>query len=307
MIKFSIITPLYNCKDYILETIKSVERQTYPHFELIIVDDHSTDNSFEIAANYLERTDIQYHLVRRPENLPKGVASCRNHAINISMGEWVCFLDSDDLFHLNKLETLLSLIETKEASAIHHLVKLIDSEGKEINRKFIAPVRIKFKELLKGNAIVTSSVCISKKLFNSIGFFDINLHGVEDYLMWLKVSKQTSWEYLDISLTSYRVRDNSLMRARNLTYYVNENYKLLQNYRQEIDFSPEELSIFQANLFFNTMRYYVSISLSKYGYLDFLKGMVQLIKLGKIRSAAHFLYKVHKHKLFISLSKLKYI
>ena len=97
----SIITPTYNCGRFIAETIESVQAQTYTNWEMIIIDDCSTDHTDEIVAMYSERDSrIKYHCLKRNS----GAAIARNTALRMAVGRWIAFLDSDDLWHPEKLE-----------------------------------------------------------------------------------------------------------------------------------------------------------------------------------------------------------
>ncbi len=97
----SIITPNYNCKNFIAQTIKSVLSQTYTNWEMLIVDDCSTDGSYEVALEYVS-SDKRIKVIRNEKN--SGAVVSRNKAIEISNGEFIAFLDSDDLWEPEKLE-----------------------------------------------------------------------------------------------------------------------------------------------------------------------------------------------------------
>lgn len=303
---FSIVIPNYNSEKFIIRTLQSLKDQTYQDFELILVDDHSTDNSYQLAEKYLVHSTLKYQIVKRPGSLPKGVSSCRNYGIRLSGGEWICFLDSDDVFLTDKLQVLHDFINTqKNLLAIHHNVKLIGEDGNDIEEERKTPVKTQFSELVHGNTIVTSSVAVSKMALKETGHFDPGLHGVEDYLLWLKMANRYGWYYIDVPLAGYRVRNDSLMGARRLSHYVNENNKLYKTALRELDFEDTDQKAFKRNLFFRTMRYYVSISLRTYGYKDFLNGIGSLILCLRFHSAFHFLYIIHKRKLVRYLSQLK--
>ena len=98
--KVSVITPMYNCEKFISETIESVINQTYTNWEMIIIDDCSTDKSKEIAKQYIER-DKRIRLIELKEN--SGAAVARNKGIEVSSGRFIAFLDGDDLWESNKL------------------------------------------------------------------------------------------------------------------------------------------------------------------------------------------------------------
>lgn len=105
----SIIVPTYNCCKYLEELILSIIKQTYSSWELIIIDDNSTDNTSSMINKYLSDKRIQYH--RRPQNLQKGAQSCRNYGKEICKGEYICFFDADDLISENCLEQRISYIK----------------------------------------------------------------------------------------------------------------------------------------------------------------------------------------------------
>lgn len=94
----SIIIPMYNSSNWIVETLTSISEQSYNNFECIIVDDRSTDNSIEITQEFIKK-DVRFRLIKRPESLKKGPSSCRNHGCTIANGNFIQFFDSDDIMH----------------------------------------------------------------------------------------------------------------------------------------------------------------------------------------------------------------
>ena len=108
--KVSVITPMYNCEKFISETIESVLNQTYTNWEMIIIDDCSTDKSKQIAKQYIER-DKRIRLIELKEN--SGAAVARNKGIEVSSGRFIAFLDGDDLWEPNKLEKQIQFMTEK--------------------------------------------------------------------------------------------------------------------------------------------------------------------------------------------------
>jgi glycosyltransferase involved in cell wall biosynthesis len=219
--------------------------------------------------------------------LPKGVASCRNLGIENARGGWISFLDSDDLFLPGKIAGTIDLIHQYggACSAYFHTVRQFeDGSNKTLSTTNDAgpagPADI-FPELLKKNIITTSSVTIKKSLLNELGGFDINLHGVEDYMLWLRVAKMTKWLWSDNVWTDYRVRATSLMGGRKMTHYVTQSAQLLKSARSLGEFTNEELKKLEYSVFYLTLEYYALVSLNTGGWRDLLKGLAALVRIGK--------------------------
>ena len=127
----SIITPNYNCGDYISETIESVLLQTYSNWELIIVDDCSSDDSYKIALDYAKK-DSRIKVIRNETNL--GTAISRNKALDIAKGDYIAFLDSDDLWEKDKLELQLNFMQENNCDFSFSQYDLIDEKGLSLNK-----------------------------------------------------------------------------------------------------------------------------------------------------------------------------
>ena len=124
----SIITPNYNCVKFIAETIESVLAQTYQNWEMIIVDDCSTDGSYEIALKYAEK-DKRIKIFRMDHN--SGAAYCRNKGIELSKGEYIAFLDSDDLWMPEKLEKQVEFMIANNCDFSFTEYQIIKENGEE--------------------------------------------------------------------------------------------------------------------------------------------------------------------------------
>lgn len=200
----SIITPSYNTALYIAETIKSVQAQTYINWEMIIVDDCSTDNTDEVVASFFYDSRIRY--IKNKKN--SGAAVSRNYALREAKGKWIAFLDSDDLWMPDKLQKQISFM-------------------KENNYHFSYTDYIEIDEESKANGkIVTGPRCITKYgMYNYcwIGcltvMYDANTVGLiqiadikknNDYAMWLKVCRKSNCYLLEETLAKYRKRSGSI-------------------------------------------------------------------------------------------------
>ena len=277
--RLSIVIPCYNSAAYIEATLYSIASQDCSGVEVIVIDDQSTDESIAVASAALAKYGLYGQVVLRPPGYPKGVAGCRQRSIKIANAGWIAFLDSDDLFCPGKISATLSLADKYGATcgAFHHGIRQFeDGTNKTISISndtgFSAPRDI-LPELIHKNTITTSSVTIKKALLTELGGFDGQLHGVEDYLLWLRVSKKTKWFYSREAWTDYRVRSTSLMGGREMIHYVTQNNNLYHAAKSLAEFSKDELSSMEYYLFDYAMKYYALVSLNTGGWADLLKGL----------------------------------
>jgi len=306
---FSIVIPLYNSENYIIETLQSLVNQSNQDFEVIIVNDNSSDNSVFVTNVFLKNNpNLKARLfIDRPAEFPKGVSGSRNYGIHMSEGEWICFLDSDDLFHPQKIEQLKILAFTlpENVMAIFHTPMDFNDGDQVYFDKIIAPSNLKPKniidELVTKNIIYTSAVCIKKEVLEKTGVFDVELSGVEDYYLWLQISKYTNWLYLPLRLTAYRIRLNSLMGGRRMNYYIKQNDALVRKVKGNALFSnPEKYSI--TNYFMHdVMGYYATISINNHGWSDFFSGITSLFRKGYWKQAMQIL---GRHVKFFTLKSI---
>lgn len=176
----SVIIPLYNSEKYVVEAIESVLNQSYKNIELVIVDDYSSDNSFEIAKRY-EKIDKRVSVIRNEKNI--GVAKTRNEGIINSCGEYIALLDSDDVWLANKLEIQMADILKHHANISYCSYKLIDGDGNDLAKDFIVPAVTSFDAMLVKNVISCSTVLAERDLFIKFLFSEEFYH--EDYVLWM--------------------------------------------------------------------------------------------------------------------------
>lgn len=262
----SVVVPSYNSAEYIEETLHSLSIQTQGDFEVLVIDDQSTDNTFELAKKTHSRFGLKGQVIIRPSDLPKGVASCRNLGVEMAAGSWISFLDSDDLFFPGKISGTASLINKYGASCFayfHASRQFEDGTNKTLKipdaKSYEQPENI-FDLLTHENFVTTSSVTLKKSLINEIGGFDITLHGIEDYMLWLRVSKRSNWYYSADVWTDYRVRKSSLMGGRKLQYYVTQNTNLVKSAKNLKEFTASDIAEIDNYLFDDTMQYYAMVS-----------------------------------------------
>ncbi len=202
----SVITPVYNAEKVIEETIESVFNQTYKDMEMIIVDDCSKDNSVEIIKRCGEiYPKIVYYL--QPRNMGAGAA--RNKALELAKGQYVAFLDADDLWLSEKTEKQLNLMSEKKCPFSYAAIELMDEDGNTIKGKRSLRETCDYKYLLHNTIIATSSVIIDRTV---LGDFRMPLRrGGQDYATWLMLlSGGTVARGINKVLVRYRVGRNSL-------------------------------------------------------------------------------------------------
>jgi teichuronic acid biosynthesis glycosyltransferase TuaG len=232
----TIIIPLFNAQNYISETIDSVISQTYQNWELIIVDDCSTDKSKDIAKGY-EVKDRRIKLIELNSNFG-GPARPRNIGLDISNGEYLAFLDADDVWLQDKLQVQVREMQINNLDFTSTDSKFIDINSNDtiINKYkiivFLKKLKRKAKlsDVIKGNFIRTSSVIVSK---NFISKFDENKDfiGVEDLYLWMKIlnDKNVRYKYISDKLIKYRISSTSLSeRGKNQKQAIRANLCILK-------------------------------------------------------------------------------
>lgn len=194
----SVIMPAYNAGKYLGESIESVRQQTYAGWELVVVDDGSTDNTSQIAQRYVD-ADPRVRLFFQSNG---GQASARNKALREARGELVAFLDSDDLWLPEKLQSQLAVMDTRKVDLVYSDGIMFSDDAPELPDKFfIVPGETRglemFKLLFAANRIATLSVLVNRKSLDAVGLFDEDrtYQNSEDYDLWLKLAKNGSTFY----------------------------------------------------------------------------------------------------------------
>lgn len=218
----SIVIPCYNAENYIEDTIASVLNQTYNYFELIIIDDCSTDNSFKLIENI---KDWRITLYKNNQN--KGVSYSRNYGVSLAKGEWIAFLDSDDKWRRDKLEKQVNLINNEKTNFVFTGTQYIDGNNNISNYILEVPEKVNYKKLLQQNVISCSSILIKKELLLNFKMKNDECH--EDYYNWLSILKSGEVamsinEPLLVYRISYNSKSSNKIKASKMTYLV---YKYL--------------------------------------------------------------------------------
>lgn len=206
----SIITPNYNCSRFIVETIESVLAQTYTNWEMIIVDDCSSDGSYEIALEY-EKQDSRIKVLKNAKN--SGAAVSRNLALNMVQGEYISFLDSDDLWEREKLEKQLDFMVNNNCDFSYTIYDLIDEESKKMNKEVRIPKKLSYLKYLHHCYTGCLTVIYKKEIANDTRSFLIKNNN--DYGLFLQVLKKSKKALgLQSNLAHYRIRKSGISRKK---------------------------------------------------------------------------------------------
>lgn len=211
MEKISVIVPLYNKKDYVFKTIKSVLDQTYPYFELIVVDDGSTDGSLNVVK---EVNDDRLIIIEQNNS---GVSSARNKGVENASYDYIAFLDADDWWDISFLEKMVCLLKEYPNAGIYAANYSIVRNGILENR--VSNPWTGYLDYLnsfyeKGDSpIWTSAVLLCKEIFQKLNGFDKNLRYGEDLVLWIKMSLKSKVVYTTEVLSFYNFDVDSTQRA----------------------------------------------------------------------------------------------
>lgn len=242
----SIIMPSFNTAKYIGKSINSVQAQTYANWELIIVDDCSTDNTNEVVSKYLK--DVRIHYFKNQVN--SGAAISRNKALREAKGRWVAFLDSDDLWLPDKLKIQLNFMMKNQCSFSYTQYEEIDENGRLLGARVSGPKKITKTGMFNYCWPGCLTVMYDAKKVGLIQIEDIKKNN--DYAMWLKVIQKTDCFLLDKNLALYRKGRIGSVSTHSINTMIKWHYKLFKEAEGENVF----LSVFNTgrNLIFGFIK-----------------------------------------------------
>lgn len=228
----SIIMPAYNCGDFIGSTLDSVIIQSYKNWEVIVVDDCSTDNTADAVQEYIKKDNrIKYHKLEKNS----GAAVARNKAVDLASGKYMAFLDSDDVWFPEKLTKQIGFMEENGYGFTCTSYTKIDEQGEFLNRIIVAQPKRDYDGVLKtcpGNSTVIYNAA-------KLGKFKIpDIKKRNDYVMWLQVIKKEKYIYgIEEPLGSHRIR----------TKGISSNKKSLVGYHWKVYRKIENLSLLKSS------------------------------------------------------------
>ena len=220
----SIIIPYYKKREYISETINSVLNQSYRKFEILII--YDDDNLSDL--NYLEKlfqSEEKIRIIKNSQTIGAGLS--RNKGIQNSKGEYIAFIDADDIWKKYKLENQINFMKKKKIKISHTTYQIIDKNdrvlGERVSRNFE-----KVDDLIKSCDIGLSTVILKKEIINDETKFP-NLKTKEDFVLWLKIlQRNISINSLNENLTSWRKLENSL--SSSITQKLKDAFKVYNHY-----------------------------------------------------------------------------
>lgn len=201
----TVIMPAYNAEKYIEKAISSVISQSYENWELLVIDDGSTDSTVEIVERNFGN-EPRIHFYKNEKNI--GVAKTRNRGFDLANGEWIALLDSDDIWMPDKTEKQLKLLDSCKADILYSSYTLFYDEDCKDKKLYKVPGKTSYNKMLGENVIGCSTVMINKKILSEHRFNDKYYH--EDYALWLDLLKTgCTAAGCTESLVDYRVVKNS--------------------------------------------------------------------------------------------------
>jgi glycosyltransferase involved in cell wall biosynthesis len=230
MPKVSVIIPTYNREQFILRALNSVSKQSFTDYEIIVIDDGSKDNTRQLLGPYMDKLKYIYQ-----ENA--GISAARNQGIQEAKGEYIAFLDSDDIWAPEKLEHQVKVLDThKKVGIVYVRMPILNEKGVRVGMKPAGASGKNFKELLQiWGDLPTSSVLIRKECFIKVGGFDKTLTISEDTEMWLRISQY--WDLYEIEgkeLAFYYRHDQQVTKNKIKVYEggLKTDLKVLDTYKE---------------------------------------------------------------------------
>ena len=220
--KVDIILPNYNSYKFIESTIKSIIKQSYQNWKLIIVEDASEIKTKKILRKFLKNKRIKIFWLKKN----RGAGFCRNYAIKKSNSPYLAFIDSDDIWKKNKLKNQISFMKKNNFSFTYTNYETFGKKKKKIYN----PPKLNYSNFIKNTSIATSTMMIKREKIKSIKFTNSQI--CEDYYFKCKLLKKVKFAYcLKKNLTRYRIRDKSLQSNNIKNFYwiwkINKNYNNL--------------------------------------------------------------------------------
>jgi len=252
---FSVIIPLYNKEKYIGETIESVLNQVFNDFEIIIIDDGSTDNSLSIASSY---NDNRIRIINQKNN---GVSSARNNGIRNANFDWICFIDSDDKwspYHISEFKKSIELFSELKVIAN---TTVYEEKYSVDEKRYI--VENYFNDAIYNPVVNSSNICIHKDCIEKVGFFNEKLKRGEDLDMWNRLSQFYKILKSNSKTSYYR----QIPEVKNIKFNINESVLSQIVFKNCMD---SQLKIFYL--------YLISVNIRKYYNFKDYNSIFKLIR-----------------------------
>jgi glycosyltransferase involved in cell wall biosynthesis len=298
--RFSVVIPAFNSAPFIAATFQSLANQTQKDFEVIVVDDRSTDDTRNVAAQLLAEHQLRGEV--RVNDRRKGVSTSRNIGIEVARGEWIAFLDSDDLFAPSKLQRISEAIDRwgQLTSVVYHpAVRFEDGTGRHLGTVVTgeegAPRGV-LDRLLSGNFLATCGLVVRTSLLRELSGFDVNLHGVEDYWLGIELAVRTPFLFVDEPLAYIRVRSDSLMGQRHFSHYAQQHALLLRTAERSPILSRAQRQLFRSSLWSGPTRWHAGRCFEAGGWSELFAGVRVFLRSGEENFALRLVTEVARQR-----------
>ena len=291
----SVIIPTYNRAHLVGRAIHSVLNQTYQDFELIVVDDGSTDNTEEVVKSF-NNERIKY--IKHEKN--KGGSAARNTGIKDSKGEYIAFLDSDDEWLEEKLKKQVEVFQNKDSRVgiVYVNFSIVNEKGESVGKKQ-GPKGLIFRELLNSNCVgTTSSVVVRRECFKKVGGFDETLPSCQDWDMWLRLARHYEFDFIPEELLKYFQHENRI--GTNPEAAIVGRKAILRKIRTDMENQGRKI---KAKNYFNYGNYFCRLGSMHEGKQYLLKAILTFPF-----SPKYFLYfiaSMFDKRIYLKLAKIK--
>jgi len=223
----SVIMPLYNGERFLQDAVHSVQKQSYPFWELIIIDDASTDEGLSLAQSFSDNDD-RIKVKKLKKNL--GAGNARNQGLAVAKGDYIAFLDADDIWKFSKLEKQIKFMKEHDALICYSDYDFIAEDGTSLHRKIEALPKIDFTKLLKANYIGNLTAIYNASVLGKEYFSDLRMR--QDWAMWLMLIQKAKFAFgIPENLSAYRVRKSSISAKKwKMLSYNFKVYHTILNY-----------------------------------------------------------------------------
>lgn len=230
MPKVSVVITAYNSLAYLPETTRGVFNQTFADFEVLIVDDGSSDETVQWAAQLV---DPRVKLISQTN---QGVSVARNTGIAHAQGEYIAFLDADDLWEPTKLEKQVCRLEENSAfGLVHTWLALMDEQSQLTGRVLACTAEGDlWQQIIEGNVVACSSAMVRRCCFETLGVFDTNLRVAEDWDMWIRIAAKYQFSVVKEPLVRYRQHPNS--KSKNYPVMLADFRTIIEKAFQSVPF-----------------------------------------------------------------------
>ncbi|WP_459947208.1 glycosyltransferase family 2 protein [Desulfocastanea catecholica] len=279
----SIVVTCYNYGQFVTKCLASIQNQTFPDFEVIVVDDGSTDNSVEQIQPFL--LDDRFRCITQTNG---GQANAKNRGIKESTAELIAFLDADDQWASEKLERQIPLFARQETGVVYSRASHINKEGRSLPQpplgKYLEPRRGKVTQyLIYDNFIPFSSAIVHRKCFDAFGMFDESLAMGIDWDLWLRISTKYQFDFCDAFFLLYRVGHSGQM-SKNLLERVRCADRIIAKFARNFPGVLSSRIMKDADYYSCCSRGYV---LRQYGFRCCLKNYWKAISLFPFKKKAY--------------------